>query len=131
MNLLLFPFSLFHPFIHPAKATARIPLFVKQKQQLAYDTTVHSVRAVAGVEQRLNDCRGQNPHDTRDQIISVDCLTLKALPAAKFRKLAMPRHLLRQTQLQLTFQNHSIHPLFWPFLVHPSQGINKMVIDCV
>lgn len=78
-----FPFSLFHPFIRP---------LVKQKQQLAYDTTVHSVRAVAGVEQRSDDCRGQNPHDTRDKIISVDCLTLKTLPAAKFRKLAMPRH---------------------------------------
>jgi len=46
------------------------------------------VRAVAGVEQSSDDCRGQNPHDMRDKIISADCLTLKALPAAKFRKLA-------------------------------------------
>lgn len=92
---------------------------------------VHSVRAVAGVEQGSGDWRGKNPHDTRGKIISVDCLTLKALPAVKFRALAMPRHLLRQTQLQLTFQIHSIRPMFWPFLVHPSQSINKMVIACV
>lgn len=46
-----FPFALFYPFIHP---------LVKQKQQLAYDTTVHSVRAVAGVEQGSDDWRGRN-----------------------------------------------------------------------
>ncbi len=115
-------FALFYPIIpspRQAKATARIWHHV------------HSVRAVAGVEQGSGDWRGQNPLDTRGKIISVDCLTLKALPAVKFRTLAMPRHLLRQAQLQLTFQIHSIRPIFWPFLVHPSQGINKMVIDCV
>lgn len=32
----------------------------------------------------------------RVKIISVDCLTLKASPKAKFRTQAMPRHLFRQ-----------------------------------
>lgn len=116
------PFALFYPIISSPRQAKAIALTWHH---------VHSVRAVAEVKQGSGDWRGQNPHDTRGKIISVDCLTLKALPMAKFRTLAMPRHLLRQAQLQLTFQNSLCSLSFWPFLVHPSQGINKMVIDCV
>lgn len=96
-----------------AKATART---------WHHQWVVVRVRVVAGVEQGSCDWRGQNPHDTRGKIISVDCLTLKALPEAKFRTLAMPGHLLRQAQLQLTFQIHSILPLFLPIFSSPFSG---------